>query len=72
MEDVDDTIVVVVVVVILWALKALWEFGIYEPCEMVLLVTPDSTSTRDEGGSCEFLPNSTYYNKKKKKINYIL
>lgn len=67
LEDVDDTEVVVVVVVILWALKALWEFGINDPCDILLLTPATKSATRDDGGSCEFLPNSTYCRKMKNK-----
>lgn len=66
LEDVDDTVVVVVVVVILWALKALWEFGINEPWVRVLLLDTDKSGTLEDGGSCEFLPYSTYCNNNKK------
>lgn len=60
LEDVDETVVVVVVVVILWALKVLWEFGINDPWEIVILLPPAMSATREDcGGSCEFLPNST-------------
>jgi len=65
LEDVDDTVVVVVVVVILCALNTLSELGINELCDMVLLLTPVKSGTREDGGgSCEFLPYSTYYNNK--------
>lgn len=62
-EDVDDTVVVVVVVVILWALKALWELGINDPWDMVLL-TPTKSGILEDGGSCEFLPYSMNWNYK--------
>lgn len=64
LEDEDDTVVVVVAVVILWALKALREFGMNDPCDIVLLLAAAKSVTLD-GGSCEFLPYSTYYNSNK-------
>lgn len=64
LEVEDDTVVVVVVVVILWALKALRGFGMNDPCDIELLFAPAKSVALD-GGSCEFLPYSTYCNSNK-------
>jgi len=45
-------------------LKALRGFGMNDPCDIVLLLAAAKSATLD-GGSCEFLPYSTYYNSNK-------